>query len=249
MPSPFTPVPRTWRILETDSYRQLALPLAQREFKSGDAMWLNKYTSSNNIQSWIESALNNCSTYSTAALVTSASSATTYSSSSATAQAAQRAFAALFMGILLDHRTPRSFNKYLNFATSAVAGSVQYDSSAPFGTVITAGIADVPYYDGTNSAVPAGYGYPVDYGFTLSAFQNNATGFTDASGIAQTVEGASGPAWGYYLYNNSVTPTTDAASIICRLVRAAKAGDSVLRVAFSSFMSVPVSGQVAGLAV
>lgn len=249
MSSPYTPVPRTWRILETDSYRQIALPLAQREFKSGDAMWLNKYTSSNNIQSWIESALNNCSTFSTAALVNSASSATTYASSSATAQAAQRSFAALFMGILMDHRTPRSFNKYLNFASPQTSSAIYYDSTAPFGTVITAGIADVPYYDGTNSSVPSGYGYPVDYGFTLTAFQNNATGFTDAAGIAQTVEGASGPAWGYYLYNNSVTPTTDAASIICRLVKPAKAGDSIVRVAFSSFLSVPVSGQVAGLAV
>jgi len=247
MPSPFTPVAHTWRILETSSYRQLALPLAQREFKSGDAMWLNRYTSTNNIKAWIESALNNPATYSTAALVDSSGSATTYSSSSATAQAAQRAFAALFIGIIMDHRTPRSFNKYLNFASPAIASSVMYDSSAPFATVVTAGIADVPYYDGTNLAVPTGYGYPVDYGFTLTAFQNNATGFTDAAGIAQTIAGASGPAYGYYTYPNSITPTTDAASIICRLVRNAKAGDSTLRVAFSSILSVPVTAQVAGV--
>ena len=58
MANAFLPVPRTWRILETDSYRQLALPKAPREFPDGSAMWLNRYTSSNLIDSWIESALN-----------------------------------------------------------------------------------------------------------------------------------------------------------------------------------------------
>ena len=113
--------------------------------------------------------------------------------------------------------------------------------------MVTSGIADVPYYDGTNYAVPAGYEYPVDYGFTLTGFVTNATGFYDAAGLLQNQEGASGPAYGYFTYPNSVTPTSDAASIICRLVKNANAGDSMVRVAFSSFLSVPVSGQVAGV--
>ena len=243
MANAFLPVPRTWRILETDAYRQLALPLAPREFKSGDAVWLNTYTSGTLIDSWIESALNSPSGYTTKATAVATSTPATYASTSATAQAEQRAFAALFMGILMNHRTPRSFSKYQQFACQQANGTICYDSSAPFATVVTSGIADVPYWDGTNAAIPAGYEYPVDYGVTLTSFLNNATpGFYDASGILMV-------AAKYYLYPNSVQfPTNqDAASIIGRLVKNAKAGDTTVRIAFSSSMSVASSGQVAGV--
>lgn len=241
MANAFLPVPRTWRILETDSYRQLKLPPGvPREFKSGDAMWLNTYTSSNLIDSWIESALNSPSGYSTRAVASATSLASTYVSTSTSAAAEEEAFAALFIGILQDHRTPRSFAKYQAFATTVANSSIQYDSSAPFATVVTSGIADVPYWDGTNSAIPSGYEYPVGNGVTLSTFDNTSTGFYDASGIEMT-------ATKYWCYPNSVQMTSTAAAMIGRLVRNAKAGDPTVRVAFSSYLSVPASGQVAGV--
>lgn len=239
MANAFLPVPRTWRILETDSYRQLALPLAPREFKSGDAMWLNRYTSSNLIDSWIESALCSPSGYSTRATATATSTVATYASTSASAQAEQAAFAALFIGILLDHRTPRSFSKYQQFACTVANSSITYDSSAPFATVVTSGIADVPYWDGTNSAIPSGYEYPVGYGVCPTGWLNTTTGFYDPAGILAVAQK-------YWLYPNSVQVTTDAPSIIGRLVKNAKAGDTSVRVAFSSYLSVPSSTQVAG---
>ena len=240
MGSPYTPVPGQIRILETDSYRQLKRPLAPREIKAGDALWLNKYTSSNLIDSWVEPALNTPSGYTTNPLATASSTLATYASTSASLAAEQEAFAALFVGFSLLHTTPRSFNKYLNFASPNVNSAVYYDSTAPFITVVTAGIADCPYWDGTNNQIPAGYEYPVDYGVALSGFLNASTFFTDCSGMAPT-------ALKYYCYNNSVQVTATASAIIGRLVKNAKAGDTTVRIAFSSFMSVPASGQVAGL--
>jgi hypothetical protein len=232
----YAPVVGSWRILETNSFRQLRVPLAPRELKACDALWLNTYTSSNNAISWVEPALNSPSGYSTLTTATNASTPTTYASTSSTAQAEQRAFAALFIGLSQAHRTPRSFNKYLQYATPNTAQSIMYDSTAPYITVVTAGIADVPL----QTPVPTGYGYAVDTGITLAAFLNTSTGFVDASGITVV-------ATKYYLYNNAVAFTTDAASVIARLVKNVKAGDTTVRVEFSSFMSVPASGQVAGV--
>lgn len=240
MANSYLPVPGQWNILETDSSRQLALPQAPREFKAGSAMWLNKYTSSNLIDSWIESALCSPSGYSTRAVATATSTVATYASTSATAQPEQAAFAALFIGILLDHRTPRSFNRYQAFANTVANSTITYDSSAPFATVVTSGIADVPYWDGTNSAIPSGYEYPVGYGITPTAWLNTTTGFVDPAGITAVAQK-------YWLYPNSVQVTTDVPSIIGRLVKNAKAGDTTVRVAFSSYLSVPASTQVAGI--
>lgn len=240
MANAYLPVPRTWRILETDSYRQLALPKKPREFKAGDAMWLNRYTSSNLIDSWIESALNSPSGYYTRSVASATSTVATYASVSASAAAEQAAFASLFIGILQDHRTPRSFSAYNQFAATAATGAVYYDSSAPFATVVTSGIADVPYWDGTNSAIPAGYEYPVGYAVALTAFLNTATGFYDASGILAVDTK-------YWLYPNSVQVTTSNACTIGRLVKNAVAGDTTVRVAFASTLSVPASAQLAGI--
>ncbi len=240
MANAFLPVPGQWNILETDSYRQLALPKAPREFKAGSAMWLNRYTSSNLIDSWVESALATPSGYSTRAVATSASTVATYASTSATAQPEQAAFAALFIGILLDHRTPRSFSTYNQFATTVAANAITYDSSAPFATVVTSGIADVPYLSGTTAGIPSGYEYPVGYPVMATAWLNTTTGFIDPAGITAVAQK-------YWLYPNSVEVTTDAASIIGRLVKNAKAGDTTVRVAFSSYLSVANASQVAGV--
>ena len=247
MSSPYVPIPGQWRILETSSYRQLKSPLAPREMPSGIAVWLNKVATSNVTDSWVEPALNTPSGYSTNPLATASSTLATYASTSATLAAEQEAFAALFAGIWLPHRTPRSFQKYANYGVPAQS-NIQYDTTAPFGTVVTSGIADVPYYDGTYSAVQAGYGYPVDYPVAISGFLNASPFFVDCSGLVPT-------ALKYYLYNNAVmfsntvggVGTVAASSIIGRLVKNAKAGDTTVRIAFSSFISLPVSGQVAGV--
>ena len=242
MASPYKPIPGMVRILETDSYRQLKRPLAPREIKAGDAMWLNKYTSSNLIDSWVEPALNTPSGYSTNALATATSTLATYASTSSTAVAEQEAFAALFMGFAQAHLHPRQFGNFTQFAVPA-ATSIYYDSSAPFLTVCTSGIADIPIYDATYApagALAAGYEFPTDYGVALSTFLNASTFFTDASGLVPT-------AAKYYCYNNAVTFSATAAALIGRLVKNCKAGDTHARIAFSSFMSVPASGQVAGV--
>lgn len=240
MPSPFKPVPGTWRILETNSYRQVKLPLAPREFKSGDAMWLDVVSN----VSWLESALNTPSGYSTNPLATAAGVLATYASTSASLAAEQAAFAALFMGILMNHRTPRSFNKYLNFASPIVGGAIYYDTTAPYGTVVTSGIADVPYLDYAGNAsvqVAAAIGTPVG----LSGFLNAIPYFTDASGMVPT-------ATKYYLYPNAVTHLSasgtaiTAAGTIGRLVKDAKVGDTIVRIEFSCELSGQVLGQVAG---
>lgn len=242
MSSPFKPVPGTFRILETDSYRQLALPIAQREIKAGDALWLNAQPVTTPTTSWVEPALNSpsgyaSSNYSSVNPVISSITPASVASTSASAAAERAAFAALFIGIAQAHRTPRSFNKYLNFAVPA-SSSVQYDSSAPFMTVVTSGIADVPYLDdsGNNNVQAA---VPVGTGVSLSAFLNASTFFVDASGIPVT-------ATKYYLYNNSVMFNNTAAAIIGRLVKNAKVGDVTVRIEFSCELSVAASGQVAG---
>lgn len=244
MASNFKPVPGTWNILETNSYRQYPVPIAQREIKSGDACWLNTVTG-NSPLSFIEPALSNVSKYSTN-LVTSSSSTTTYASSSATAQAAQESFAAKFIGICLAHRTPRSYAPwYANWATPS-GTSGYYDTSAPYVTVVTSGIADVPWLDASgNTTVQTAYA--IGQGITVSAFKNNSSGFTDAAGLFQTVQGATGPDYGYFTYCNSVTVAPSNASIVARLVKNAKVGDGVVRVEFSSYLSVIASGQVAGV--
>ncbi len=250
MGSPYTPVPGTFRVLETISLRQLPLPITQREIKAGDALWNNVDTSNQNPPSWVEPALNSPSGYS-GSLVAGGAAAATGASTSTTLVAEQEAFAALFMGIALAHRTPRSFAKYLNYATQyngTAQSAIYYDSSAPFITVCTAGIADVPYYDGTYSAVQSGNYYAVGQGVAMSGFDNASTYFIDASGVLQNTASK------YWLYNNSVmfsstvggTGSINAAAIIGRLVKPAKPGDTIVRIEFSSYLSIPVSGQVAG---
>ena len=145
MSVPYTPVGGQVRIKETDAFKQLPLPIVPREIKSGDALWLNTYTSGNNIQCWVEPAINSPSGYTTKTAASSSSTAATYASTSATAAAEQAAFANLFIGFAQAHRTPRSFNSYLNFAVGGSSTSINYDSSAPYITVVTNGIADCPY--------------------------------------------------------------------------------------------------------
>lgn len=246
MANPYQPVAGTFKILETNSYRQFALPIAPREIKSGDACWLNTYTSTNSITSWCEPALNSPSGYSTKAAATSSS--TGYGSASSSALVAeQEAFAALFIGIAQAHRTPRSYNKYLNYASNIPQSVINYDSSAPYFTVVTSGVADVPYWDGTNYAIPSGYAYPVGYGVALSGFKNASTYFVDASGITMSDTN-------YYLYNNCccIANSTPLAWI-GRLEKDAVAGDRFLRISFGNELTVMetniigYSGQVAGI--
>ena len=268
MGSLYLPVQGQIRILETNSYRQYPLPIAPREIKSGDLMWLLNIIPGNGVAnapaqtSWVEPAINSPSGYTYQATygdgavytaVTQAIAASAIASTSASLAAEQEAFAALFAGISQAHRTPRSYSQYLQFGVPGTNNNISYDSSAPYITVVTSGIADFPYYDGTYNAVPSGFDYPIGWGITPSGWVGGTAagnGFTDASGVYTGVTAK------YYCYNNSVmmtnfvgngTHTLAAASIIGRLVKRAKAGDSTVRAAFSSYLSVPASGQVAGV--
>jgi hypothetical protein len=161
-----------------------------------------------------------------AATVTAASTFTSV-------EAANAAFAPLFVGIVAQQAVPQSFANQAPFNAAGGTTVASQDASKPFVTVYPEGIARAPYFDGTNSTVTTQIevGALVD----LCGFANeSSTGFYAPDGTLQKDTKS-------YLYCNSVQVTTTAANAIGVVCERALVGDSTVKFKFKSAVLNPAS--------
>lgn len=215
MSTNFTPSAGRIRVIAGENtIKKFPLPTTARKINSGDALWTNG-------TGGVESA-----TMPAGITVGSASTYTTVELNNA-------AFAPLFAGFAAESRVPQQLSAALTgyLAGGAVSTTGVNDASRPFLSVITEGVAEAPYFDGTYSTVQG----QLEIGtlVNLGGFANEAsTGFYANDGTLQKDTKS-------YLYANSVKTTSTAANAIGVICERAKVGDTTVKFTFKSAVLNP----------
>ena len=187
--------------------KKMPLPLSVRQFPAGSPMWTN--TTAGVEPALIPSSGVGESTYTTVAL-------------------ANAAFAPLFVGFAASARVGQQFRTNSLFNVDGAASTaIINDSSRQFIGVYDEGVAEAPFWDGTNSTVQG----IIEVGtrVAIAGFLNDGTtGFYSSDGVKYSTDTKS------YLYNNCVVTTATRAVSIGVVVERANIGDSTLKFSFKA---------------
>lgn len=219
--SNFAPPAGTIKLIRDFSdVKKINVSTHPRAFPTGSLLWLNKVSGRYQAEPALESPTN---------ATTDSTSGNSADSTYASLDAANAAFAPLFLGVAAEARVPQQLNQFGQFGVQGAASVYPMDASKPFISYYDSGIATMPV--GPTLAAAGVLTSTVEPGTLVYAdgFVNETSvGFYDPAGALQIADAK------YFLYNNCVTTTATAADAIGVVVERGEIGQSVLVVKFKA---------------